>query len=132
MGVLFALLGLAQLTDARATGAGPRVFGACLLAAGLWFAWRGYLSATVLVQHDRVVTRSFLTIRSYSTADLRDADVEVGRTGFGGFGREYLVLEVSDGSQVRCKELNARPAESPEHPTVVRQAAEAIRRELRS
>jgi hypothetical protein len=131
MGLFFALLGLAQLADGR-SGTGAKAFAACVLLGGLWFAWRGFVSATLIVESDRVVARSFLRTRSYRMADLRGADVEVGRTGLSGFGREYLVLEVSDGSKVPFKELNARPAESPGQATIVQQAAEAICRDLRS
>jgi hypothetical protein len=131
MGIFFALLGLAQLADGRPVAAGSRIFGGCLLAAGVWFAWRGYRSATVIVERGRVVTRSFLRSSSYRTADLVGADVEVGQTGFNGFGREYLVLELADGSRRAFKELNARPTHPPEESTVVRRAAEAIGDEIR-
>lgn len=131
MGLLFALLGLAQLMDGR-SGAGAKVFAACVLLGGLWFAWRGFLSATVIVERDRVIVRSFLRSRSYQMTDLSGVDVEVGRTGPAGFGREFLVLERSEGPKVRVKELNARLAEPPDHATIVQQAAEAIGRALRS
>jgi hypothetical protein len=128
MGSVFALLGLGYAAEHN----GPRLFGIGLLICGLVFSYRGYLSATVLVSADTVVTRSFLRSRTYSVAELTAVDVVVGRTGMNGSGREFIVLEMTDGSRREFTELNSPPARATEQPTVVRQAAEAIVGALRS
>jgi hypothetical protein len=74
--------------------------------------------------------RGFVRSRSYPIADLLGAEVEVGQTGLGGFGREYLVLEAIDGSRPKFKEFNSRPARLGERPSPVQQAVIAIRDEL--
>lgn len=128
LGLFFALIGLAQLMDSSSVGSGARIFGACVVVGGFWFSWRGYRSATVLITRDRVVTRSFLRSRSYEMVDVAGASVDIGRTGLGGFGREYLVLDLADGSRVLFKELNAPAATSEEQEkSVVIGAVEAIR-----
>lgn len=130
MGSLFALVGLAGTTSSEGAGAQPRVVGGMLVVVGLWFACRGFLSATLMVNSQFVTTRAFVRSRSYPISELLDVEVEVGRTGLAGFGREYPVLQLADGSRRRFKELNSRPATSDEPPTVVQQAVEAIRAEI--
>lgn len=130
MGFLFALLGLAEVTSGSTTGAEPRVFGSVLLAFGLLFAYRGFLSATVIVNPPRVTTRGFARSHVYKTEDLVDVEVRTGRTGFNGYGREYLALRLKDGSWKQFTELNAKPAGVGEPPTLVRNAVEVIRGQL--
>jgi hypothetical protein len=125
-GTLIALLGLAGLTD-TAEPAGSRIFGALTMIFGIWFVYRGVRSAAVLVTAETVTTRSFLRTRRYQTAQLTDAEVGVGQTGPTGFGREFLLLHLADGSTVRFKELNNRPSKVSGRPTVVQQAVAAIR-----
>lgn len=128
-GVAFALLGLAMSADSRSVAGAQRASGIGFMVLGLLFAYRGFVSAVVIVSRDRVVTRSFLRSRTYPMADLVGVRVEVGRTGLNGFNREYLVLELADGSLSRFRELNAPVPGDQAESTVVRRAAEAIAHE---
>jgi hypothetical protein len=129
-GFWFAIIGLAELTAGHSIDAGQRISGACLTGAGLWFAWRGNRSTTVIVGDERVILRSLIKTRSYAVGDLLGARVEIGRTGPNGFGREYLVLECRDGSTVPFKELNARPSKTQPEESVVQEAASTIRQRV--
>jgi hypothetical protein len=122
-GSVFGLLGVAGLF---ADGDHSKPFAATLLAFGVWFAYRGFRSATVIVGRDRVVTRSLVRTRRYHPADLVGAHVEIGTTGGYGQQGQHLVLDLADGSTRRFRELSAKPPQSPGPVTVVDRAAAAV------
>jgi hypothetical protein len=129
MGVLFALLGLAEATSPP-ENRGSRVFGLSMLAVGLAFGWRGFLSATVIVTPRRAILRGFLRTVRIKLCDVTEVNVATGQTGMGGFGREYLVFTMTDGSRMQFKELNAKPVRDGRESTIVQGAAYAIRKAL--
>src|SRR6266511_4437648 len=77
-----------------------------------------------------VSTRSIVRTRRYGFSDLRSVTVAVGRTGLTGFGREHLVLHLSDGRVVAFKELNCSPPKAAGAMSIVRCAAACINARL--
>ncbi len=125
-GGVFALLGLSGIM-ASSVSTGDRVFGAVfLLPVGIWFGYRGWRSSVVTVTADRLVLCSFLRTRRLPLDQVSRASVGVGNTGPTGWGRQYLVVEMRDGSEVVLKELNAKPRRRPGPPTVVERCVAAI------
>jgi hypothetical protein len=104
---LFALIGISMVAHSatRWSGASFTVVSAFLLV-------RALRSSGVVVDGAGVVTRSLVRTRRYEFAGLRGVDVAVGRTGFTGFGREYLVFRRVDGWDASFKELNCRPSKA--------------------
>ncbi len=124
-GALIALLGLAGLAEPSSRGTG-----AIYLSFGLYTLVRGLRSACVVVRGSGVTTRSMLRTRRYAFSELRGVEVAVGRTGFNGFGREFLVLHLSDGRDVAFKELNCKPSKEPGEASVVTRASACIAERL--
>ena len=92
------------------------------IAAGVPLAIRALTSSTVDVGDGVITTRSMVRTRRHPLSQIRAARVNVGRTGFAGYIREYLVFERADGSGVASKELNSKPHDD----SVVRMAAALI------
>lgn len=109
---------------------GGRAAGLVMLISSALLVRRCFRSSDVLVDDVTVTTRSFLSTRRHALRDLKGVAVVRGRTGLNGGGREYLVLHRSDGSTVPFRELNSRPSDQQDRPSVVEQAAAAIRRRL--
>jgi hypothetical protein len=122
-GGLFALIGVAGLAQ---PAAGDRMRGAVFLAFGCWTTFRALRSSAVVMRATHVELRSIVRTRRIALGDIASVDVEVGRTGMNGFGREYLVIHLRDGSTLSFRELNSKPSTSSV--TVVQDAARAIRR----
>lgn len=116
---VFALIGLGGLAAGHLEGLIWLLFGAFSIVWAL-------RSSCVVVDATSVVTRSMVRTRRYPLSELRGVEVVVGRTGFTGFGREYLVVHRADGQDVAFKELNCRPPMEPDGTSVVRRAAAAI------
>ena len=92
---------------------------------------RGYFSATVVVQADRIDLLGFARRRAVPMSDVRSAEVRVGTTGWGSFGRAYLGLMLNDGRSLEFKELNSRRPHSA-GPSVVDDAVACINARLSS
>jgi hypothetical protein len=122
---LITLIGITLITDPASRWAGL-VF----IVLGLFLAWRSLRSSTVVVDDTGVVTRSVVRTRRYAYSDLRNVEVAVGRTGWNGFGREYLVFHRFDGHDVAFRGLNCRPSGDPAGVSVVRCAAGSANRRL--
>lgn len=120
-GLVFVLIGLAGLPG----GQGLTPPGVVSVAAGLILIWRGYMSATVIVGDGEVCLRSIFRTRRFDSCEVSGAEVAIGWTGPTGLAREYLVLNLRDGTTVEFKELNA--ARSPDSSAVVDRAADAVR-----
>ena len=124
--LVFALLGLA-LAFSPEEGLGSQLFGVALGLGAIWFAWRSARSATVVVSPAAgVTTRSVFRTRRYPAAALASARVGVGNSGPNGWGRQYLVLVLGDGSQFGFTELNARAPRHRSVSTVVERCVVAI------
>lgn len=116
--------GVVVLTGLGGLSQGATIEGLVWVLVGFVFAYRGLRSATVLVTPTEVELRGFARTRHVTIGELSQVVVAIGRTGMNGFGREYLVLHRSDGTQLAFKELNAKPTKTAD--TVVQRAARAI------
>jgi hypothetical protein len=97
-------------------------------ASALDWSWRscGYYSATVVVDDERVVLFGFGRRRTFRLADIRSAEVRVGTTGWGAYGRASLALNLRDGRTVGCTELNSRRPYRADRTSVVDDAVSYI------
>ncbi len=125
---LFALIGLSMVV--APAGSSTRLYGACFTLLSVLLAVQALRSSCVVVDDSAVVTRSIVRTRRYLFVELRGVDVAVGRTGFNGFGREFLVLHLSDGRDVVFKELNCKPSKEPGEASVVTRASACIAERL--
>jgi hypothetical protein len=125
------LIGLSMMT-VHTSPVGGRIFGAVMVVFAVWFGFRGVTGGRVTVSATSVTTRSFLRTHRYQPGKLAGARVGIGQTGPSGFGRQYLVLTLTDGSEVAFRELNCRPAPNGEVATVVERAVSAIGQALGS
>lgn len=123
LGSLLVLLGIAGLV----ASSGMAVI---YFLIGVYTVWRAMRSSCVVVSGSGVTTRSMVRTRRYAFSDLRGVDVAVGRTGFTGVGREYLLLRRADGQKIEFKELNCPPPKAPESTSIVRRAADCINKQL--
>jgi hypothetical protein len=103
---------------------GDAIAGAAFFAAGVALGGRGRRSSTVELTSTQVRLIGFAHTRQLPLADLARVEVAIGRTGWNGSGREYLVFELRDGSSTRFTELNAKPSRSAA--TLVQIAVQAI------
>jgi hypothetical protein len=115
-----------------ATDPGSRWLGAFYIGVGLVFGVRGSHGSSVVVTDEAVEMKSAMRTKRFPIARLTGVEVRVGQTGLTGFGREYLVLHLADGSTYRFNELNAKPSSDGSYETGVRQAAASIERALGS
>lgn len=118
---LFALIGISMVAHST-----TRWSGAFFTVVSTFLVVRALRSSCVVVDGTGVVTRSLVRTRRYGFAELRDVEVAAGRTGFSGFGREYLVFHRADGRDAGFKELNCRPPKELDGTSVVRRAAAVI------
>jgi hypothetical protein len=123
---LIAFIGLAGITQR-----GSRLSGVVFLVLGVASLIRALRSSDVIVDDEAVYARSILRTRRFPLADLDRVQVEVGRTGMNGFGREYLRLYLKEDRDFSFRELNSKPSLPDEHASVVQQAAAAINARLR-
>lgn len=123
--VLLGLIGLAGLASESSRGTG-----AFFLIVGAFFVVRALRTSAVVVDDSGVSTRSILRSRRYPFSEVRGVEVATGRTGFAGYGREYLMFHLSDGQDIAFRELNCPQPKTPDAPSVVRHAAECINERL--
>jgi hypothetical protein len=118
---LFALIGISMVAHSA-----TRWSGAFFTVVSAFLVVRALRSSCVVVDGAGVVTRSLVRTRRYGFAESHDVEVTVGRTGFTGFGREYLLFHRADGRDVSFRELNCRPHKDSQQTSVVQRAAQCI------
>lgn len=114
-------IGLGMLTASP-----PDWAGLAFALAGFVFFVRALRSPAVLADGSRVTTRSIIRTRHYPLTELTSVEVAVGRTGFTGLAREYLIFRCADGRVTGFKELNCARPKDPEGESLVRNAARCI------
>lgn len=126
VGCIFAAAGFDELIGGWGVGALQVSVALFFLGFGIFAVIRGFLSATVIVAPRAITLRSAYRTRIIPTTEVSGTAVEVGNTGFNGWGRQYLVVTKTDGTVIRFKELNAKVPEVPGVQTVVERCVAAI------
>jgi hypothetical protein len=76
--------------------------------SGLVLLIRGYCSATVVVDADRVVLVGFASRRAIDLVEVRSAEGRVRLPEWEAYSPEFLVLHLSDGRSIQFRELTSR------------------------
>lgn len=127
LGIFFGLLGIPQLG-----GEGSLGLGISFILLGTVFAVRSRRSSELELSDSGIKTRLPFSSRRIPYSDLVAADVAVGRTGLGGFNREYVLFTFKDGRTRPFRDLNCPAPLGPDAETVVREAVRSINSRLRT
>lgn len=128
-GGVFALLGLSGL--AVGTTRGDQIWGAALLVFGAMLAGRSLVAPSIEVSPRGLVVRTMLRSRRLAWSDVSQLAIDEGSTGMASGQREFIVVELSDATTLRHKELNAPTGRRHRSPCRVHDAFAAADRELR-
>lgn len=132
-GVLFSLVLMLIGVSGMATGEtrGERNWAAVLLALAIVGLGRSLVAPSLEVNARNLVIRTVFRTRRLAWSDVGKISIEVGRTGPNSGHREFLAVQMNDGTTWRHTELNAPSGRWHRLPCRVHDALRASDRELR-